>query len=127
MTHDQAVRTARRIFTFAAIYGAIVLLPVYFSEPMLARAGRAETHPEFLYGFVGAALAFQLVYAVIGRDPERFRPLMPVAVIAKLTFFVPCAILFGQARLGAATFGFACGDLLLAILFAAAWRITRPA
>ena len=127
MTPDKAIRTAGRIFSGAAIYGALVLLPLYFAEPMMAKAGRPVSHPELLYGFVGAALAFQLVYWTIGRDPLRFRPLMPIAVIAKWSFGIPVAILFAVGRVDAFTFALSSIDLAISILFLLAWRITRPA
>ena len=127
MTSDWSIRIARRIFAIAALYGIIVLLPLYFAEPMMAKAGRPVTHPELLYGFVGAALAFQLVYWTIGRDPLRFRPLMPIAVIAKWSFGIPVAILFAGGRVDALTFALSSIDLAISILFLVAWRITRPA
>ena len=125
MSGDRAVRTAGRIFTLAAIYGVIILLPMYFAEPMMAKAGNPVSHPELLYGFVGTALAFQLVYWTIGRDPLRYRPLMPIAVIAKLSFGVPTAILFALGRVDAVTVTLSWIDLLIAACFLFAWRITR--
>jgi hypothetical protein len=124
---NRPARTATRIFRIAAVYGVIVLLPLYFAEPMMTKAGRPVTHPELLYGFVGAALAFQLVYWTIGGNPLRFRPLMPIAVIAKWSFGIPVAILFAGGRVDALTFALSSIDLLISILFLAAWRITRPA
>jgi len=121
------VRIARRIFSMAAVYGIIVLLPLYFAEPMMAKAGRPVTYPELLYGFVGAALCFQLVYWTIGRDPIRFRPLMPIAVLAKWSFGIPVGILFAAGRVDAVTFALSSIDLAISILFLVAWRITRPA
>ena len=127
MTADRSTRTARHIFRVAAIYGMIILLPLYFAEPMMAKAGRPVTHPELLYGFVGAALAFQLVYWTISRDPLRFRTLMPIAVLAKWSFGIPVAILFAAGRVDAVTFALSSIDLAISILFLVAWRITRPA
>ena len=127
MTDNEAVRIARRIFTIAAIYGVVTLLPIYFAEPMMARVGRPITHPEFLYGFVGAALVFQLIYWMIGRDPLRYRPLMPLGTLAKCSFGVPVWVLFALGRVDAVVLAFSSIDLLIAILFLIARRITRPA
>jgi hypothetical protein len=127
VTPDAAISVARRIFTISAIYGLIILLPLYFAEPMIAKAGRPVNHPELLYGFVGAAACFQLAYWTIGRDPLRFRPLMPIAVIAKWSFGIPVAILFASGRVDAITFALSSIDLAISILFLVAWRITRPA
>jgi hypothetical protein len=118
-------RAAGRIFRIAAVYGAIVLAPLYFIEPFLAAAGRPVTHPEYLYGFVGAGLASQLFYWTIGGDPVRYRPLMPLAVVAKLAFVVPVAILFALGRIDPIVLAFASMDLLIATGFALAWRISR--
>lgn len=112
-------RTARLIFAIAGTYGLVVLLPLLFAEPWLAPA---PSRPEDYYGFLGAAAAFQLVYLTIARDPVRFRPLMPVAVLAKLSFFVPVAILWVQGRTSAPVLAFATVDLLIGATFAYAWR-----
>jgi len=69
----------------------------------------------------------QFVYLAIGRDPVRFRPLMPLCALAKLAFFVPVLILYLQARASAPALEFASVDALLAFAFIHAWRITpRP-
>jgi hypothetical protein len=113
------MRAVRLIFAIAGIYGLIVLLPLFFVEPWLVPA---PSRPEDYYGFLGAAAAFQLVYLNIARDPVRFRPLMPVAVLAKLSFFVPVAILWAQGRTPVPVLAFAMVDLLIAAAFAYAWR-----
>lgn len=118
--------TAGRIFTWASIYGMIALLPNYFAEPRYAAMGDPISHPELLYGFVGAALALQLIYFTIGRDPQRHRWLMPIAVFAKLSFGVPVAILYALGRTEGLIFFFGLIDLALAAAFAWAWRLTRP-
>jgi len=116
---------ARRVFLAAAIYGVLVLLPQYFLE---ARIGRdfppPVTHPEHFYGFVGVALAWQVLFVVVARDPVRYRPVMPVAVLEKLAFGVAAVVLFSQGRLHAAVLGAGLVDLVLAALFVAAFRLT---
>ena len=112
-------RAAGRLFRLAAVYGVVVLVPLFLTRP--------PAHPEWLYGFAGTALAFQLAYRTIGGDPVRYRPLMPVAVLAKLGFGVPCAVLFAAGRIGAGTFGFGLVDLALAAGFLWAWRSTESA
>lgn len=119
------MKTTRLIFTLAGIYGLIVLTPFLFMERMIAeQTPGGLTHPEYYYGFLGAGLVMQLVYLTIGRDPVRFRPLMPIGTLAKLAFFVPVLILFLQARVPAVTLEFASVDALLAFAFLYAWRIT---
>ena len=120
------VRTARLIYRVAAIYGLIVLLPLFFAKDYVgARAPPAITHAEYYYGFLGAAAVMQLVYLAIAADPLRFRPLMPVAVLAKLNFVAVVAILFAQGRLAAATLPLPAVDLIIAIAFIYAWLRVR--
>ena len=119
------MKTPRLTFTIAGIYGLLVLTPFLFLERRIAEAAPGGlTHPEYYYGFLGAALAMQLVYLTIGRDPVRFRPLMPLCAIAKLAFFVPVLILYCQERVPALTLEFASVDALLACAFIHAWRVT---
>jgi hypothetical protein len=113
---------ARWLFRGAAIYGLIVLLPLYFLEKSVATPQELLVHPEYYYGFIGTASAFQLIYWTIGADPGRYRALMPIAVVAKLSFWIPCALLWLAGRTGQSAFLFSCVDLLLAIGFFTAWR-----
>jgi hypothetical protein len=121
-------RFARRVFTGAGIYGLIVMLPQYF---LAARIGRDTpppiTHQEYFYGFVGLAVAWQLVFLTIGRDPERYRPLMIPAVLEKLAFGVPAIVLFAQGSLPGSVLFFGLLDLVLGALFVASWRSTASA
>ncbi|MCW1384218.1 hypothetical protein OLX02_15445 [Novosphingobium sp. KCTC 2891] len=108
---------ARRIFRGAAIWGFIVLPPLYLVP--LPQVG-AET---FL-GFVGCALVFQAVFWIIGGDPVKYRALMLPAVFEKLVFGVPATVLFAQGRVLPVVAFFAAVDLLLAVLFLIARRAT---
>lgn len=109
---------ARRIFRGAAIWGFIVLPPLYL-VPLPASG--AET---FL-GFVGCALVFQFVFWIIGGDPLRYRALMVPAIFEKLVFGVPAIALYLQGRVVPVVAFFAGVDLLLAILFFVARRSTN--
>ena len=122
------VRNASRLFRIAAIYGLIVLLPLYFAEPMMARyAPPPLTHPELYYGFIGAAATMQLVSLTIARDPIRFLPLMPIAAIGKFSFAGAVAVLFAIGRLEASALPLPAIDLLLGLAFAVTWIRLRPA
>jgi hypothetical protein len=112
------MKTARRIFTIAGIYGLVVLLPMFFIEPLLVPA---PSRPEDYYGFLGSATAFQFVYLAIGRDPVRFRPLMPVAVLAKAFFFVTMWSLWSEGRAAGPGLVLASIDGLIGAAFAYAW------
>jgi hypothetical protein len=119
---------AKWTFTLAAVYGVLVLAPPLFLEGYLARTIRPFAYPEYYYGFLGAALVFQAMFFVIGRDPARFRPLMLVGVLEKLSFAVPVWILWAGHRLGnPQVLPFATIDLALGVLFAISFARTRPA
>lgn len=115
MTKD---RFSRIVFLVAGIYGLIVLVPGFFAEKILAeKMPPAITHPEFFYGFFGVAVAWQVAFLIIAGDPQRFRPIIPAAILEKLTYCVACAVLFALGRVPLiATLGGA-GDFLLGTLF----------
>jgi hypothetical protein len=115
MTND---RFPRIVFLGAGIYGIIVLLPGFFSEKMMAELmPPAITHPEFYYGFFGVALAWQLAFLIIARDPQRFRPIIPAAILEKLTFVVACAVLLLRGRIPPLVALGGAGDFILGVLF----------
>lgn len=106
-----------RMFRWAAIYGVIVLTPMYLT-PLPPRGG------EVLLGFIGLALVFQALFWIIGSDPLKYRALMPVAVAEKLAFGLPALALFAQGQADAPVAAFAGIDVLLGIGFFAAWKRT---
>ena len=116
---------ARRVFLGAAVYGLIVLLPQYFLE---AKTGRdfppPITHPEYYYGFVGLAVAWQIVFLIISRDPVRYRPLMPAAVVEKAVFGVPAIALYVTDQLSGQMLAAGLVDLFLGVLFIMAYTRT---
>ena len=117
---------ARRVFLIAGIYGLIVLVPQYFLEAKTsADYPPAITHPEYYYGFIGVAVAWQLAFLVIARDPVRYRPLMLVAVVEKAAFGVPAVILYALGRLSGQMLAAGLIDLTLGLLFALAYTRTR--
>lgn len=118
-------RFARRVFGFAGIYGLIVLVPQLFAESRVSHDHPpAITHPEYFYGFLGVAIAWNLCFLVIARDPIRFRQAMLPAMVEKLAFGVPSLVLFAQHRLSLVTTCFATFDLVLLALFIVAYRRT---
>lgn len=109
---------ASRLFLWAGIYGIIVLLPQYFLEEKIGQDfPPAITHPEHFYGFIGTALAWQLVFLVISWDVVRYRLLMIPAAVEKMLFVVAVFVLYLQGRVPAITAGFAALDLAFAGLF----------
>lgn len=115
----------RRLFTWSAIYGLLVLAPQYFLERHIGVAYPPPiTHPEHFYGFVGTALAWQAAFLVIARDPVRYRLLMLPAAMEKLLFLGACAVLAVQGRIPGPLVAFAILDGLLGSLFLWAFAST---
>jgi hypothetical protein len=112
---------AKRVFLIAGIYGLLILPPHYFLEEKIGRdTPPAITHPEFFYGFVGVALAWQVAFLIISRDPVRYRLMMLPGILEKLGFGVAALVLYGQGRLAAPMLAAGIGDLVFAALFAVA-------
>lgn len=116
---------ARRVFLIAAVYGFVVLVPQYFLEAQIGRdAPPPITHPEYFYGFIGVALAWQVVFLLISRDPIRYRALMLAAVMEKASFGLTAVTLYVNGRLSGQMLAAGLLDLILGALFIAAyWRI----
>lgn len=112
------MKFARYTFLIAGIYGLLALLPQYF---LIEKVGRdnppAVTHSEYFYGFIGVAVAFQLVFLIIASDPVRYRLLMLASVVEKFSFAIPAAILFYVSGLSLEMFGAGMVDAILGILF----------
>lgn len=122
------MKFARWVFTAAGVYGVIVILPQLFLEQRIGRdSPPAITHLEYFYGFLWVTLAWQIVFLVIGRDPMRFRALMPVAVFEKWPYAATMFTMVAQGRVRAAVIPFASVDVLLGLLFAVCYWNTAKA
>ena len=122
------MKFARNVFLVAGIYGLIVMLPQYLLEARIGRdAPPPITHPEFFYGFIGVTIAWQVVFLIISRDPQRYRTLMIAGVLEKAVFVIAVAILFAQNRIGGTVLVPAGIDLVLGVLFVISFLKTRPA
>lgn len=118
---------ARNVFRGAGIYGILAILPQYFMEQRIGRDfPPAINHPEYFYGFVGVALAWQVAFLVMARDPQRFRLMMLPAILEKASFGVAAIALYAAGRIPATIHIFGWVDLTLAVLFALAFTRTAP-
>jgi hypothetical protein len=121
------MRFAKIVFWIAAIWGVLVLTPLYFMFDLISRTDPPPlTHPGFFYGFVGAGLAWQIAFFFIGCGPVRHRPLMLPAMLEKASYVVAVVVLVRQGRMHSSDLVFAGADLLLGILFPAAYVKTNP-
>jgi hypothetical protein len=121
-------RFSSTVFLVAGIYGLIVMLPGFFSEKMMAeKMPPTVTHPEFYYGFFGVATAWQVAFLIISRDPQRFRPIIPAAILEKLTYCVACAVLLALGRISPIVALGGAGDFILGTLFTISYFRLRQA
>ena len=121
---DLGPRFARRVFLLAGIYGIVVLLPQYFVEWGLDLPAPIA-QPEHFYGFIGVALSWQFVFLLIARDVERYRPLMLIGVLEKLSFSVAVVVLYAVDRVSAGVLAAGAIDLALGALFVLAFVSSR--
>ena len=120
------MRFAKVVFRVAGIWGIAVLTPLYFLVDLTGRRYAAPVdYPQFFYGFLSVAMAWQIAFLVIGSNPARFRPLMIPGIVEKLGHVAGVAVLYGKGRLPVADATAAGPDLLLATLFIVAFLKTR--
>jgi hypothetical protein len=113
---------ARRVFLVAGIYGLAALLPQYFMEERLGRDFPPPiSHPEYFYGFLGVAAAWQVAFLMIARDPARYRLIMIPGMLEKVSFGLAGIVLFIEERIPATLLAFGIVDLLWAVLFSMAF------
>ncbi|HEY2828419.1 MAG TPA: hypothetical protein VGJ04_12530 [Pirellulales bacterium] len=109
---------SRWLFRIAGIYGLIVLVPQYFLETKIGEQNPpAVTHPEFFYGFLGVAIAWQIAFLIISQDPIRFRTMIIPSVVEKFSFGIAAIVLFAQQRLPGMILAAGMVDLILGVLF----------
>lgn len=112
------MKFARYVFAAAGTIGILVLVPLYF---MIEKTGIDSpppvTHPEFYYGFIGVALAFQIVFLIIATDPIKYRVVMLAAIVEKLAFVIPTFYLYSQGRVTGSIVSGAALDLMWGVLF----------
>ena len=116
------MKFAKVVFWIAGIWGLLVITPLYFLFDLIGKQDPpAITHPGFYYGFVGCALAWQLAFLVIARDPVRFRLMMLPSMVEKFSYATAVVVLVLQARTNQRDLVFAATDLTLGVMFVAAW------
>jgi hypothetical protein len=113
---------ARWVFRLAGVLGILILLPQYFLEEQIGRDQPPSiTHPEFFYGFVGVALAWQVAFLIISLDPPRYRLLMLPAMIEKFSFAGAVFVLLALRRVAPPLLAAGLFDFTLGVLFVAAY------
>jgi len=116
------MKFAKVLFWIAAIWGIVVITPLYFLFDTIGRQDPPPiTHPGFYYGFAGCALAWQFAFIVIAIDPTRFRTMMLPSVFEKFSFGAAQAVLYLQHRQHGADLALGGIDTLLGVLFLVAF------
>jgi hypothetical protein len=119
------MKFARVAFLVAGVWGIVVLTPLYFLVDLMGRQYAAPVdYPQFFYGFLSVAIAWQIAFLMIGSSPARFRLLMIPSIVEKLAHVAGVAVLYGQGRLSVADATAAGPDLLLGVLFIMAFAMT---
>ena len=120
------MKFAKIVFWIAGIWGVLVITPLYFMFDVISRNDPPPiTHPGFFYGFAGAALAWQIAFFFIAKDPVRHRPLMIPSIFEKFSYGTAVVALVLERRMHPSDLAFGGVDLLLGILFVVAYFKTR--
>ena len=121
------MKFAKIVFWIAGLWGFLVLAPLYFMFDLIGRQDPpAVTHPGFYYGYITVGLAWQVAILVIARDPVRFRPMMIPSMVEKFGYGASLLVLYLEHRLHPSDLVFGGVDLLLGLLFLAAFFRTAP-
>ena len=119
------MRFAKVVFWVAAIWGLLIIPPLYFLFDSIGRNNPPPiNHPDFFYGFVGVTLAWQIAFAIIATDPSRFRPLMVASIFEKFSYAIAVIVLVSQGRVHKPALFFAGVDALLGVLFVSSYLKT---
>ncbi len=120
------MKFAKITFYIAAIWGILILTPLFFIFNTIGRQDPPPiTHPAFYYGFATCALSWQVAFFIIAKDPVRFRPLIIPSILEKFSYGAALIILFLQQRLHASDLTLGVVDMLLGALFIVSFLKTK--
>jgi len=122
------MKFARNVYILAGLWGFIVLVPIFWLVDISGHHyAPPAAYPQFFYGFLFVAMAWQLAFLIIGSNPARFRPLMIATIVEKFGFVGVVAVLYAQARIPAIEAQAGIPDFILGMLFIVAFAKTRGA
>ena len=120
------MKFAKIVFLIAGIYGIAVVAPLFLLEGAVkAMTPPAITHPEYYYGLACVALVFQVLFLMKARDPLRYRPIMLMAVLEKVSGIAFILLVLLHRSPPSLLIGVV--DVVLGILFLIAYVRTAPA
>jgi hypothetical protein len=116
---------ARYVFIGAGVWGIAVLIPLYWLVDITGRLYPSPAqYPQFFYGFLSVAFAWQLAFLLIGSNPVRYRPYMLAALVEKFGYVFTLIVLYAQGRIPAVDAQAAVPDGVLGLLFVLAFMNT---
>ena len=120
------MRLAKIIFIGAGIWGIAVLTPLYWLVDISGRHYPSPNdYPQFFYGFIAVAIAWQIAFLMIGSNPARFRIFMIPAMIEKFAYVSTLLIMYGRSLIPTIDVQPAIPDGLIGLLFIVAFWATR--
>ncbi len=116
------MKFAKYTFLVGGTLGLLALLPQYFLESKVGiDTPPAITHPEFFYGFLGVAIAFQIAFLIIASDPVKYRLMILPSIVEKFSFGIAVMVLFLTGRAAGQIVIAGSLDLILGLLFIVSW------
>ncbi|HLI89623.1 MAG TPA: hypothetical protein VKV37_13100 [Ktedonobacteraceae bacterium] len=120
------MKFAKIVFLIAGIYGIVVTAPLFLMEGLVdTMTPPAITHPEYYYGFACVTLVWQLLFLMLSRDPARYRPIMLMAVLEKVSGIAFILLVLLHRSPPSMLIGVV--DVVLGTLFLIAYIRTAPA
>lgn len=117
------MRLSKVCFSVAGWWGIISLPPLLFTYNLVGKMNPPPlTHPEYYFGFLTIAFAWQIGFLVISADPERYRSMMVPAILEKFGYALACFVLVGRHASAPSTALFGALDLLFGVGFLISWR-----
>jgi len=123
-SHKGTIRMkfAKYVFWSAAIYGFLVILPLFFNEQKMGIDYPPPiNHAEYYYSFAGVTLVWQILFIFVATSPIKFRAMMIPCVLEKLSLVPAFCILFPQGRFPTLWLPLIVIDLAFALLFTIAF------
>jgi hypothetical protein len=120
------MKFAKIVFGIAGVYGLLVITPLYFTYNLIGRLDPPPlTHPQLYFALLGVTMAWQFAFFVIATNPSRFRPMMILALVEKVSYVLAVVVLYLQSRMTPLQSLTAVPDALLGLLFVFAFFKTR--
>jgi len=117
------MKFAKWTFRVAGIYGLLILVPQYFLEVQNGiDYPPAINHPEYYYGFIGVAVAWQIAFLIISIDPKKYRLIIIASIVEKFSYGIAVAILYSQGKVAIAVLVVGTIDMILGSLFWIAFK-----